>query len=124
MKKNWLLLVVTIGLVFLYSCSSDSTFKNDVERISQSMCRNIDVMNRLKATNPSDSATVKKLQADAHQVQVEMTGLYKEFETKYKDKMKDDKFNKNFARELRRSMLNCPSLSKKDREEFEKELEN
>lgn len=120
--KNGLLLVVAVSLVVIYSCNSDSTFKKDVEGISQSMCRNIDVMNRLKAANPADSVTVKKLQADAHQVQVEMTVLYKEFESKYKEKMKDDKFNKNFAKELRKSMLNCPSLSKKDREEFEREL--
>lgn len=124
MKKNYLLLLVAVFLVFVYSCSNDNGFKKDVEGISQSMCRNIDVMNKLKAANPADSGTIKKLQADAYKVQGEMTVLYKEFEAKYKDKMKDDKFNKNFARELRKSMLNCSSLSKQQRDDFEKELSN
>ena len=124
MKKNGFLFIIAILLVFIYSCGSNDDFKKDVAGISESMCRNIEVMNKLKAVNPSDSETVRKLQSDAHQVQTEMTELYKEFEAKYKDRMKNDKFGKNFARELRKSMLNCPHLSKKDRENFERELEN
>ena len=48
--------------------------------------------------------------------------LYKEFGEKYGEKTKNTDFNKKFAQELRRAMLNCPYLSKEDRDQFEKEL--
>ena len=59
---------------------------------------------------------------EAHQLEIEMTIVYKEFGDKYGDKTKDPKFNKNFNRELRKAMLDCPYLSQKDRDLFEKEL--
>jgi hypothetical protein len=124
MKKTGLTRLTLIFLVFIFSCSSNSDFKKDVAGISESMCRNIEIMNKLKAANPADSATVKKLQADAQQVQAEMKMLYKKFTTTYKDKLKDDKFNKSFSRELRKSLLDCPHLSKQERENFERELSN
>jgi len=51
-----------------------------------------------------------------------MTIVYKEFSDKYGEKTKDQKFNKKFNRELRKALLDCPSLSKKDRDLFEQEL--
>ena len=77
------------------------------------MCRNIEIMNKMKAASPMDSATMKNLRSQAHQLQIEMTIVYKEFNDKYGEKVKDQKFTKKFNRELRKAMLGCPSLSKK-----------
>jgi hypothetical protein len=53
-----------------------------------------------------------------------MTLLYQGFKKKYGDKLQDKEFNKKFSTELRTTMLdNCQSLSKQDREQFEKDLE-
>jgi len=42
-----------------------------------------------------------------------MTILYQEFKAKYKEKTSDKKFSEDFAKELRKAMLDCPYLSKK-----------
>ena len=86
------------------------------------MCRNIEIMNKMKSANPADSVTMKKLREQAHLLQIEMTIVYKEFGDKYGEKTKDPKFNKKFNIELRKAMLTCPYLSKQDREMFEKDL--
>ena len=111
-----------LGVVLLFSGCGNRELKEDAAKIGDAMCRNIEVMNKMKAANPMDTATMSKLRAQAHQLQIEMTIVYKEFGDKYGEKTKDQKFNKKFNRELRKAMLDCPSLSKKDREMFEKEL--
>ena len=119
--KN-LLFLGFIGIVLLFSGCGNKGLKEDAIKIGDAMCRNIEIMNKLRAANPSDSANLEKLHSQQHQLQIEMTILYKEFGDKYKEKTKDQKFNKDFARELRKAMLDCPSLSKEDREQFEKDL--
>jgi len=111
-----------LGVVLLFSGCENRELKEDAAKIGDAMCRNIEIMNKMKAANPADSAVMQKLRSQAHQLQIEMTIVYKEFSDKYGDKTKDLKFNKKFNRELRKAMLDCPSLSKKDLELFEQEL--
>jgi len=115
-------LLITASVFTLVGCSGNKELKKDAKGIADIMCKNIDVMNKLRAADPADSVQLMKLQQDAKQVQIEMTIVYQEFKEKNKNKLEDEKFNKNFARELRKSMLECPHLSAKDREAFEKEL--
>jgi ABC-type tungstate transport system permease subunit len=122
MNLKKLFLPLILGIVLLFSGCGNHELKEDAAKIGDAMCRNIEIMNKMKAANPSDSATLIKLREQAHQLQIEMTIVYKEFGDKYGDKTKDPKFNKKFNRELRKAMLDCPSLSKQDREMFEKDL--
>jgi len=119
--KNLFLPAILGVLLFLSGCGNRE-LKEDAARIGDAMCRNIEIMNKMKAANPADSATMEKLRSQAHQLQIEMTIVYKEFSDKYGEKTKDQKFNKKFNRELRKALLDCPSLSKKDRDLFEQEL--
>jgi predicted ATPase with chaperone activity len=122
MKQTKLSLVVMIASLLLLSGCGNRELKKDAARIGDVMCRNIDILNKMKAVSPIDSLTMKNLQAQSGQLQNEMTVLYKEFNQKYGEKIKDQEFTKEFNRELRKAMLNCPSLSKKDRELFEQDL--
>ena len=112
-----------IAIVILFSSCGSSELQKDTEQIADAMCRNIEVMNKLRTTNPSDSTAVVKLQQEVKKLQIEMTVVYDEFKKKYSDRINDDKFNKDFARKLLKAMLDCPHLSKEDRENFEKELD-
>jgi hypothetical protein len=123
MNPSRLFLTFFIGvLIFLTGCKGNSRLRKDAEKIADAMCRNIEVMNQLRAANPTDTANIIKLQQKKEELRNEMEVLYKEFETKYAKQKGNEKFNKDFSRELRRAMLNCPYLSKEDRENFEKEV--
>lgn len=123
MKITRILYPLMIVMVFvLAGCGGNKELKKDAKDIADVMCKNIDVMNRVRAANPADTAQVAKLQQEAKQVQIEMTIIYQEFKAKNKNKLTDDKFNKEFNQELRKAMLECSHLSKEDREVFEKEL--
>ncbi len=122
MKQTKLSLVLMIASLLLLAGCGNRELKKDAARIGDAMCRNIEIMNKMKAASPIDSVTLKNLQAQSGQLQNEMTVLYKEFNDKYGEKIKDQEFTKKFNRELRKAMLDCPSLSKKDRELFEQEL--
>ena len=111
-----------IGVVLLFSGCGNRELKKDAARIGDAMCRNIEILNKMKAANPADSVTMKNLRSQSDHLQNEMTIVYKEFNEKYGEKIKDQNFTKKFNRELRKAMLDCPSLSKKDRELFEQEL--
>ena len=52
-----------------------------------------------------------------------MTGLYDGFRKKYEAKMSDKEFTKKFRRYLNEAMLDCKSLSKEDRANFERQSE-
>jgi hypothetical protein len=108
-------------LVLLSGCGNKG-IKKDAEKIGDAMCRHIEVMSKLRIVDPNDTVATQKLQADGVKLQAEMQLLYKEFGEKYGDKTKDPDFSKKFSRELRKAMLNCPYLSKQDRAQFEKEL--
>jgi len=111
-----------IGVVLLFSGCGNRELKKDAARIGDAMCRNIEIMNRMKAANPADCTLMKNLRLQADQLENEMKVVYKDFNDKYGEKVKDQEFTKKFNRELRKAMLDCPSLSKKDRELFEQEL--
>jgi hypothetical protein len=119
--KNFIFLIIP-GVVLLFSGCGNREMKEDAAKVGDAMCRNIAIMNKIRNADPEDSVTLKKLHMEAHQLEIEMTIVYKEFGDKYGDKTKDPKFNKNFNRELRKAMLDCPYLSQKDRDLFEKEL--
>ncbi|MEI7981033.1 MAG: hypothetical protein WCI71_05240 [Bacteroidota bacterium] len=121
--KSILSVLVIAGTLLLSACGGgNKELKQDAANIGDAMCRSIETMNKLKAADPGDSALVRKLQKESHNVQTEMTILYDEFKKKYGEKVKSEKFNKEFARYLRESMLNCKALSKEDRAAFEKQL--
>jgi len=123
MRVRQLFLPVIITGFFFFSGCNPNELKKDTDQIGDVMCRNIEVMNKLRAANPDDTATINKLQADVKKIQNEMTILYQEFKKKYANKLQDKEFNKKFSSELRRTMLdNCQSLSKQDREQFQKDL--
>jgi len=124
MKSMSIQIIFALFIAFLFaSCSGTGGLKKDARNIADAMCKNIETMNKLRAVAPTDSLKLEKIQTEAKQAQVEMTVLYQEFQQKYKDKIKDVKFNKEFSGYLRKAMLDCPYLSKEDRENFEKELE-
>ncbi|MCX6246295.1 MAG: hypothetical protein NTW10_01050 [Bacteroidetes bacterium] len=119
--KNLFLPAIISTMVLLSACGNRE-LKKDAAKIGDAMCRNIEVMSKMKAANIDDSATLKKLRLQSTQLQNEMMVMYQDFNKKYGDKTKDQKFIKEFNSELRKSMLECPYLSKTDREIFEREL--
>ena len=122
MKTKNLFFFLITGMSIFSGCGNRE-LKADAKKIGDIMCRNIEVMNKLRTADPADTATVAKLQAQGEKMQKDMQVIYKEFGEKYAKKTKDPKFSKDFNRELRKAMLDCPHLSKKDRELFEKDLE-
>lgn len=123
MNSTKVFLPLIFGVILLFSgCSSNNEIKKDAVQIGDAMCRNIEIMNKLRAADPNDTLATQKLHVEAKKLQTEMTILYKEFGDKYGAKTKDKDFNKIFAKELRKAMLDCPYLSKEDRAQFEKDL--
>jgi hypothetical protein len=122
MNIKKLFLPITIGIILLFSGCRNNEIKKDAIQIGDAMCRNIEIMNKIRANDPKDTAAARKLNREAKMLQTEMTILYKEFGDKYGAKTKNAEFNKKFAQELRKAMLDCPYLSKEDREQFEREI--
>lgn len=122
MKIQNVFIPLVIGVIIFFSGCGNNEIKKDAELIGDAMCRNIEVMNKLRAIDPNDTVGTQKLQAESKKLTTEMTILYKEFGDKYGDKTKNADFNKKFGMELRKAMLNCQFLSKEDRAQFEKEL--
>jgi len=115
--------IILLGAVIMFSsCGGNKELKKDAKNIAVAMCRNIETMNNLKSADPADSVNMVKLRAKEKEAEVEMTISYQEFKAKYKEKVSDPKFSKEFAKELRKAMLDCPYLSKEDRAGFEKEI--
>ena len=124
MKINLLLsIILVIFIIFLSGCRNDNELKKDVADIADGMCKITGVMQELSVADPDDSVAIAKLQMDEKQCQTEMTTLTREFQEKYKSKLSDKKFKKEYSKEFRKAILNCPHLSKEDREKFEKEVE-
>jgi len=122
--KRCFLLIVLFALVLLFpGCKGRSALKDDAAKIGDLMCRSIENQNKLRAVNLNDTAGINKLQKETESLQEEMTKLYQDFRKKWGEKAKDQEFDKQFSAELRKAMLNCPYLSKEDREQFEKDLE-
>jgi hypothetical protein len=125
MKTNTLLSFVLIFGIFLFSGCHKKTkdFQKEVAQVGDAMCRSMEIMNKLKAVNPEDTATVQDLQKKSQEVQAEMGLLYSTFKEKYGSKLADPAFQKDFRTEIKKAMLNCKYLSKEDREKYEKEVD-
>ena len=122
MKLRTLLAAIILsGLIIAAGCKS-SDMKKDAEKIGDAMCRNLELSGKLRTINPNDTASLAKLQAQSNKLQEEMNKLYSDFKDKWGEKVKDKEFSKKFSDELRRAMLNCPHLSKEDREQFQRDL--
>jgi hypothetical protein len=115
-----LLITVNIGIS---SCGKNKDLEKDVANIAESMCKITGVMNKLIAADPADSSTISRLQLEEMQCQEEMHKRNFEFREKYKTQLSDKKFKEQYSREFRKAILNCPHLSKEDRERYEKEIE-
>jgi hypothetical protein len=124
MKIRPVLSIFLITVIIVISgCGNNKELKKDVAGIAASMCKITGVMHKLRAADPADSVAFKELQMEAKQCQIEMTILNQEFQQKYKSKITDEKFKKEYSREFRKAILNCSYLSKEDRERYEKEIE-
>jgi hypothetical protein len=123
MNSKSLFLSLLVAGILAFSGCKNSSLKADIAPIADCMCRNIEIMNKLKKADPLDTATVNGLQRKAVALQEEMQKINKAFNEKYKDKAREEQFTKQFSIELRKAMIQCPSLSKEDREQFQKDLD-
>jgi hypothetical protein len=113
--------VLIAGILGISGCTSENKeLKREAKKIAEVMCKSLDAMKSLKCADPADSLLVQKLQLEYKNVETEMTVLYQEFRTKYGDKVTSKQFNEEFRKYLNEAMLDCKSLSKEDRENFEK----
>ena len=117
------ILLVTF-LIVISGCGYNKELKKDVTAFAEAVCKYNGVMNKLKvAVESEDSAAITKLQLEENQCQTEMNLLNRNFQEKYKSKLSDTTFRKEYSREIRKAILKCPNLSKEDRERFEKEID-
>jgi hypothetical protein len=124
MKINFVFTILLITVIIIISgCGKKKELEKDVAGIAESMCKITGVMNKLMAADPADSAKISKLQMEEKQYQEEMQKRNLEFREKYKSQLSDKKFRDLYSREFRKAILNCPYLSKEDRERYEKEIE-
>jgi len=116
-----LTLVLIAGIIGISGCSSeDKELKKDAKEIADVMCKSMEAMKNLRLADPADSVLVYKLQEEYQLIQSDMSALYQQFRTKYGEKTSSKEFSDQFRRYLNEAMLDCKSLSKEDREAFEK----
>ena len=115
-------IIFPVLLLICFSCSRSKELEKDASVIANAMCRSIEIMNKLKAVSSQDTMSINNLQTSYHDLQKEMENLYSDFRKKYEKRMNDPQFNKDFSNELRKAILNCPFLSKEDREKYAKEI--
>jgi hypothetical protein len=110
-----------IAVILLSGCGGNKELKEKVQPIADAMCKFIDIQNQLKtAVEANDSVRIDSLTNIRHQIQIEMTVLNEEFNAKYADKNNDEKFLKEYKKLMNDALLECPHLSKEDREMMEK----
>lgn len=110
-----------IAVLLLAGCGSNKELQESVQPIADAMCKFIDLQNQLQvAVEAGDSVHIDSLNAIRHQVQIEMTVLNEEFNTKFGDRKNDEKFLKEYKKMMNEALLECPHLSKEDREMMEK----
>jgi len=119
-KKQIIITILSVSAILFTGCKGDK-LKEDIAPMADAMCRFIDVQNKLKASIESnDTVSMQKYMAEQKQMQVEMTVLNEEFKKKYSDKINDQEFGKKFSKVMNEALLECPHLSKEDREMMEK----
>ena len=116
------ILLITF-IIVISGCGNNNELKKDVASIADAMCKITGVMQKLRTADPADSVTIAALQLEEKQCQAEMQKRNLEFREKYKAQLSDKKFKEQYSREFRKAILNCPHLSKEDRERYEKEIE-
>jgi hypothetical protein len=121
-KRDVFLSLLIPGVLLFASCKSGPDLKKDAAVISEVMCRGLEIQNKMRMAPPNDTAAINKLQHASQDLQNEMTSLYQEFKKKWSEKLNDKEFNKQFSEELRKAILDCPHLSKEDREQFQNDL--
>jgi len=124
-KINPGLSLFLVTLLFVISgCGHNQELKKDVTAFADAVCKYNGVMNKLKAAvEAEDSVAIAKLQLEENQCQTEMNLLNQNFQEKYKSRLSDTTFRKEYSKEIRKAILKCPNLSKEDRERFEKETD-
>jgi predicted small secreted protein len=123
MKKILVLLFVPLVVHVFTGCNKSAGFQKDVEQVADGMCRIMEVMNKLQKADPNDSAGIAKLQKEKQRLETEMIRINEAFRENYKEKFSDASFLKEYSREMRKAILQCPHLSNEDRKRFEKEPE-
>ena len=124
MKLRPVLSILVITVIIVISGCGNKELKKDVGNFAEAVCKYTGVMNKLRAAvAAADSVAIAGLQMEEKQCQTEMNILNQKFQEKYKSKLSDTTFRKEYSREIRKAILKCPHLSKEDRERFEKEID-
>jgi hypothetical protein len=109
------------GIILISGCGNENKeLKKEAKEIADVMCKSMVAMKNLRSADPADSTLVEKLQVEYQIVESEMSKLYQDFRTKYGEKTASKEFSEQFRKYLNEAMLDCQSLSKEDREAFEK----
>jgi hypothetical protein len=123
MKIKILLYCVIFALAAVFSgCGGNRELKDNAKSFADAMCRNIAVMQKLRAASQDDTLTLQNLQKERQAIDSEMMALSQDFRTKFGEKTKRPEFTKEYRKYLSEYMLDCNCLSKEDRANFEKEL--
>ena len=116
--------ILVAGILNLTGCGNENKeLKKDAQEIAGVMCRSMEAMKNLRSADPADSIKVHQLQEEYNKVEMEMTSLYDDFKTKYGESTTSKEFAEQFRKYLNEAMLDCKSLSKEDREAFEKGMQ-
>jgi hypothetical protein len=124
MKINPFLSIILIFVIMVISgCGENKELNTDIATIADANCRFMNVMQKLMTSDTSDSSTIAALQLEEKQCQEEIQKKNLEFREKYKSHLSDKEFKKKYNIKFRKAILNCPYLSKEDREMYEKETD-
>jgi len=116
---------IAAGILAVTGCRRENReLKKDTVAIAGVMCRSLEAMKNLKMADPADSTAVEKLQKEYRKIQDEMAILYRDFNTKYRKDVAKKEFSREFRKYLNEAMLDCKSLSKEDRETFERKVDD
>jgi hypothetical protein len=121
--KIIVLMVFLVCMTGMTGCQRENKeLKKDARNIAGVMCKSIEAMKNLRAADPADSLKISELRQEYEKVESEMRSLYDEFHKKYGKKTTSRDFGDSFRKYLNEAMLECKSLSKEDRENFERGL--
>jgi hypothetical protein len=113
--------ILIAGMIGISGCGSQNKeLKKDAKNIADAMCKNVEAMKNLRTANPADSMVIQKLQTEYEKVEAEMITLNDAFKKKWGEKATSEEFKQEFRKYLNEAMLDCKSLSKEDRESFER----
>ena len=119
--KNKLFLAFLVLCACLTGCGPDPMQK-DVKQLGDVWCRYLEIMNKRQYVDPEDTLADSRTESEVEKILSEMDSLNEKIQKKYAEKTNDSVFTRRFNTELQKVMLNCPHLSKSDREKIEKEL--